>query len=292
MPERSDVLDRVRLGDIGILIVSPEQLRNKSVRKVLAQREIGAWVLDEAHCLSRWGHDFRPDYRYVGRFIKEKAGNQPIPPVLCLTATAKPNVITDILEYFSKKVGINLKLFDGGAYRPNLEFAVVQTTVHEKFAHIFEIVQTDLPAMIPGGAIVYCATRKQTEEVASFLQIKGLTAAHFHAGLPPETKKNLQQQFIKGDLRVIVATNAFGMGIDKPDVRLVIHADIPGSLENYLQETGRAGRDRKSARCILMYTPEDVERQFGMSARSRLTQREIQAIYKALKNIDRRKRYP
>lgn len=290
MPERADALDRVRLGDAGILIVSPEQLRSRALRKVLDQREIGAWVLDEAHCLSKWGHDFRPDYRYVGRFIKERAGKDPIPPVLCLTATAKPDVVVDILGHFKDKLGIELQLFDGGASRSNLEFAVVPTTPAEKFAHIHQILLSDLPPDMPGGAIVYCATKKRTEEVSAFLREKGMASGYFHAGLQPETKKNTQAAFIRGDLRVIAATNAFGMGIDKPDVRLVIHADIPGSLENYLQEAGRAGRDRESARCVLLYTPEDVERQFGMSARSRLTQREIQSILKALRNLDRKKR--
>ncbi|OGA46068.1 MAG: helicase [Betaproteobacteria bacterium RIFCSPLOWO2_12_FULL_62_13] len=290
MPERADALDRVRLGDVGILIVSPEQLRNRFLRKVLAQREIGAWVLDEAHCLSKWGHDFRPDYRYVGRFIKEKAGNGTVPPVLCLTATAKPDVVVDILGYFREKLDIELKLFDGGANRTNLDFAVVPTTPAEKLAHIHQVLVADLPPEAPGGAIVYCATRRQTEEVAGFLREKELAADYFHAGLQPETKKTVQQRFISGESRAIVATNAFGMGIDKPDVRLVIHADIPGSLENYLQEAGRAGRDQAAARCVLLYAPEDVERQFGMSARSRLTHHEIQAILKSLRNLDRRKR--
>ena len=291
MPERADVLDRVRLGDIGILIVSPEQLRNRAFRQVLAQREIGAWVLDEAHCLSKWGHDFRPDYRYVGRFIQENAGAGTIPPILCLTATAKPDVMADIVGYFRDKLGIELTVFDGGTRRANLDFAVVPTSPGEKFAHIHQILLEDLPADESGGAIVYCATRRQAEEVAAFLREKELVAAHFHAGLPPETKKSVQKRFIDGESRVIVATNAFGMGIDKPDVRLVIHADIPGSLENYLQEAGRAGRDQCTARCVLLYTPEDVERQFGMSARSRLTQREIRAILKALRNLDRKKRF-
>ncbi len=290
MPERADILDRIRLGDIGILIIAPEQLRSRSMRRVLAQREIGAWVMDEAHCLSKWGHDFRPDYRYVGRFIKEKAGSGTVPPIMCLTATAKPDVTQDILTYFRDRLGIELSLFDGGATRENLEFAVVPTSPAEKFTHIHQVLLSDLPAGQHGGAIVYCATRRQSEEVARFLIDKGVSAAFFHAGLPPETKKGVQAQFIRGDVRVIVATNAFGMGIDKPDVRLVIHADIPGSLENYLQEAGRAGRDRKMARCVLLYTPEDVERQFGMSARSRLTQREIQSILKALRNLDRKKR--
>ena len=290
MPERADALDRVRLGDAGILIISPEQLRSVSVRRVLDQREIGAWVLDEAHCLSRWGPNFRPDYRYVGRFIRERAGDGHVPPVLCLTATAKPDVMTEIVDYFRNELAVELKVFDGGARRTNLEFVVVPTSSEGKFAHIHQIMEADLPADDRSGAIVYCATRRQTQEVAEFLQAKGVDAGHFHGGLSPETKKNVQQSFINGELRVIVATNAFGMGIDKPDVRLVVHADIPGSLENYLQEAGRAGRDQRVARCVLLYTTDDVERQFGMSARSRLTRREIHGVLRALRNLDRKKR--
>ena len=117
-----------------------------------------------------------------------------------------------------------------------------------------------------------------------------MAADHFHAGLPPETKKNVQDSFIRGDLRAICATNAFGMGIDKPDVRLVIHADILGSLENYLQEAGRAGRDQQDARCVLLYDQDDVERQFGMSARSRLSRKQIHGALRALRQLDRKKR--
>lgn len=131
MPERADVLDRVRLGDIAGLIISPEQLRNRTVRRALAQREIGAWVLDEAHCLSKWGHDFRSDYRYVGRFIRERAAGEPPPPILCLTATAKIDVIADICEHFKTKVGIELTVLDGGTNRTNLEFVVVPTNPAE-----------------------------------------------------------------------------------------------------------------------------------------------------------------
>ena len=290
MPERSRALERVRLGDASILIVSPEGLRSHSLRRALDQREIGGWVVDEAHCLSKWGHDFRPDYRYVGRFIRKKAGEEPVPPVLCLTATAKPDVIEEIKLYFQKELGIELNIFNGGAHRPNLTFEVVPTTEAQKFSDTHQIIENGLPASAPGGAIVYCATRRQSEEVAAFLADKGLAAGYFHAGLPPETKKNVQQSFIGGGLRVIVATNAFGMGIDKPDVRLVVHADMPGSLENYLQEAGRAGRDQKPACCVMLYAKEDVERQFGMSARSRLTQREIHGILRALRRLDRKKR--
>ena len=290
MPERSDALDRVRLGDAAILIISPEQLRNFSVRNALNQREIGGWVLDEAHCLSKWGHDFRPDYRYVGRFIRERAGKDPIPPILCLTATAKLDVIAEISDYFRTEAGVRLNVFNGGSSRANLEFQVIPTSVEEKFAHIHQILDEYFPSDEPGGAIVYCATRRRTENIAEFLKEKGIEAKHFHAGLQPETKKNVQDSFIRGELRAIVATNAFGMGIDKPDVRLVIHADVPGSLENYLQEAGRAGRDQQMARCVLLYTQDDVERQFGMSARSRLTRREIHGVLKALRNLDKRRR--
>ena len=290
MPERSNARERIRLGDASILIISPEQLRTRSVRQVLDQREIGGWVLDEAHCLSRWGHDFRPDYRYVGRFIREKAGDGPVPPVLCLTATAKPDVIEDVVHHFRDWLDIELKVFNGGTERSNLTFEVIPTSGGEKFGPIHDVLMAYLPSDMPGGAIVYCATRRQSEEVAEFLQLKGIAAAHFHAGVPPETKKDVQQRFIGGELRAIVATNAFGMGIDKPDVRLVVHADIPGSLENYLQEAGRAGRDRADARCVLLYTADDAERQFGLSARSRLTRIEIHGILRALRNLDRKKR--
>ena len=290
MPERAAALDQVRLGDAGILIISPEQLRSVSVRRSLEQREIGAWVLDEAHCLSKWGHDFRPDYRYVGRFIRERAGEQQVPSILCLTATAKPDVKDDIENYFQKELGIQLRVFDGGAQRTNLEFFVEKTSGAEKSTRVHQILSTDLPEDETGGAIVYCATRRNTEELADFLQAKEMKASYFHAKLPSEAKKEIQQSFIRGQLRVITATNAFGMGIDKPDVRLVIHADIPDSLENYLQEAGRAGRDQKSAHCVLLYTPDDVDRQFGMSAHSRLTRREIRGILRALRKLDRKKR--
>ncbi len=292
MPERADVLDRVRLGDIGILLIAPEQLRNKSVRKVLSQREIGAWIFDEAHCLSKWGQDFRPDYRYVSRFIRESAEASPEsewPLIQCLTATAKPEVVADIVGHFRERLGVELRVLDGGSERKNLSFHVIETTASGKFDQVARLISEELPAGLSGGAIAYCATRKQTEDLADFLREKGLAAKPYHAKLPPETKKDTQRAFICGELRVIAATNAFGMGIDKPDVRLVVHADIPGSLENYLQEAGRAGRDRAQARCVLLYAADDVERQHGMSAASRLSRQDIQSVLRALRQLQRRK---
>ena len=289
MPERGDALDRVRLGDAGILIISPEQLRNRTLRRALDQREIGGWVLDEAHSLSIWGQDFRPDCRYITRFIRDKAGNDGTPPILCLTATAKPAVIAEVVDHFRERLGIELRVFNGGVARDNLSFEVVPTSGGEKFALIHDMLSAGLPAGRAGGAIVYCATRHRSEEVAEFLRFKDIRAEHFHAGLTPDTKKDVQQRFIAGELQVIAATNAFGMGIDKPDVRLVIHADIPASLESYMQEAGRAGRDRQAARCIMLYARSDVESQFSLSAGSRLNRREIQGILRALRNLGRKK---
>ena len=292
MPERAEALERVRLGDAGILLIAPEQLRSRTMRRALDQREIAAWVLDEAHCLSKWGHDFRPDYRYTGRFIGERAERDgtPAPPVLCLTATAKRQVIRDIREYFRHQLGVDVVVHDGGARRGNLDFEVLPTSMADKFGDIHLVVESHLPEDGKDGAIIYCATRRRTERVAAFLRAKDVRADFFHAGLLPEKKKEVQRRFIEGDLRVIVATNAFGMGIDKPNVRLVVHADIPGSLENYLQEAGRAGRDQGPARCVLLYTADDVERQFGMAARSRLTREEIQGILRALNRLDGKNR--
>ena len=290
MPERRNSLDRIRLGDASILLISPEQLRSKSLKNALEQRQIGAWVLDEAHCLSKWGHDFRPDYRYIGRFIQSQPDRGDPPPILCLTATAKPDVKQEIIDYFRETLNVNLDVVDGGTERANLHFDVVRTTEAQKLAHLHHTLESYLPGDLEGGAIIYCAARRNAEKVAEFLNGKGTKADHFHAGLTPERKKQVQNDFIEGRLRAIAATNAFGMGIDKQDVRLVIHADIPGSLENYLQEAGRAGRDNDAAHCVLLYTNEDTERQYGMTARSRLTQSEINAVLKSLRNLDRRKK--
>lgn len=288
MPERQDALDRVRLGDAALLLISPEQLRSSSVRSVLQQREVGLWVLDEAHCVSKWGHDFRPDYRYVSRFIREFTGDAEVAPVIALTATAKPEVVRDIRDHFQARLGRSLLLLDGGASRTNLSYEVRETQKATKLADILAVIEEKLPAEGRSGAVVYCSTRGETERVAEFLKMQGMTAEHFHAGMTPEQKRDVQERFRVGDLRVIAATNAFGMGIDKPDIRLVVHGDIPGSLENYLQEAGRAGRDREHANCVLLFAPEDVERQFNLSARSRLARHEIGAILKAVRRLDER----
>lgn len=288
-PERGDVLRRVRLGDVAILYVSPEQLRNVSLRKAIAQREIGCWVFDEAHCLSKWGHDFRPDYLYAGRFIREFSDEQQtdIPAIACFTATAKRDVKEEIIAYFKNETGRDLGLFEGGVERDNLRFEVESIPDRAKFERMHELLAERLPDGRGGSAIVFRATRESTEVSAQFLQSKGWRAAHFHAGVAAPEKKRIQDEFLAGDIQVICATNAFGMGIDKEDVRLVIHGDTPGSLENYLQEAGRAGRDGLLAECVLLFAEADCEQQFKMGALSELSRRDIVQILRSLRKAAR-----
>jgi ATP-dependent DNA helicase RecQ len=289
-PERGEVFERIRLGDTAILYISPEQLRSRSVRNVLKQREIGAWVFDEAHCLSKWGHDFRPDYLYAARFIREfhREQNQPVPPVCCFTATAKTSVIEEIETHFQEALEQHLRLYAGGVERENLSFEVIPVSSAEKPERTHLIITEQLESMDePAGVIIYVATRKRTEEIKDFLRHQGLVAEAFHAGLDPKVKRETIDAFVEGEIPVICATNAFGMGIDKENIRLVLHYDIPGSLENYIQEAGRAGRDLKPARCVLLYDPQDVNMQFQMGALSEVKQKEIARILRALRRKKR-----
>lgn len=282
-PERGQVLESVRMGDVAILYVSPEQLRNRSFKEVISQREIGCWVFDEAHCLSKWGHDFRTDYLYAARFIREFSKDQqtPIPAITCFTATAKKAVEEEIVDYFRRELGQELRLFEGGVDRNNLHFEVQTISRAEKMERVYNLLSERL--MSDGSAVIYAATRKQTEAINDYLLKKNLSSAAFHAGLKVPIKKQIQEDFIAGRIQVIVATNAFGMGIDKDNVRLVIHAEIPGSLENYLQEAGRAGRDQHDAECVLLYDEHDIETQFKMGAMSELSLRDIWQILRGLR---------
>jgi ATP-dependent DNA helicase RecQ len=289
MPERAEALEKIQLGDVGILLVSPEQFRNKAFRRAIAQRQVGAWIYDEAHCLSKWGADFRPDYLYVSRFIKQFTGDGQLAAIGCFTATAKPDVLEDIERHFEEQLGITFKRFIGTHERTNLHFEVLPCARSEKRHHTQALLAEEL-GRNEGGAVIFVSSRKGAEELADFLIGHGWACKHFHAGLEPHEKKDIQDAFKAGELKIIVATNAFGMGVDKSDIRLVVHADIPGSLENYLQEAGRAGRDQGQARCVLLYDAQDIENQFGMCEGSKLTLRDIQQILRKLrKESDRRK---
>ena len=282
-PERGEVIKAVQMGDIALLYVSPEQLRNLGFQKAIEHREIGCWVFDEAHCLSKWGHDFRPDYLYVARFIKEFAKKQHavLPPVQCFTATAKQEVKQEIIDYFKANLGQELMAFEGGVERTNLQFEVQTVNSVDKYARINSLLHERLGEQ--GSAIIYCSKRSQTEDIAEFLEQQAWQVEAFHAGKNSAEKKHIQENFISSHTRIITATNAFGMGIDKDDVRLVIHADIPGSLENYLQEAGRAGRDQLQAECILLFDENDIDTQFKLSASSQINQRDIAQILKGLR---------
>ena len=287
-PERGMVMDRVTMGDVGILYISPEQLRNRSVRQILATRQIRCWVFDEAHCLSKWGHDFRPDYLYASRFIREFSQKEKLTPtVACFTATARQEVVEEIISHFKDELNLDLTLFQGGVERSNLHFEIHAVSPHEKLETLHQMLKKRLPRESDGAAIVYCATRERTREISEYLSQKGWHAGFFHGGMTPPAKREIQEGFISGSLPVIAATNAFGMGIDKENVRLVIHYDIPGSMENYIQEAGRAGRDNKDARCILLYDENDIEEQFRMSSATRLTTRDIAQILKGIRRARR-----
>ncbi len=288
-PERGEVLERVRLGDIAILYVAPEQLRNRSFREVIGLRHLGAWVIDEAHCLSKWGHDFRPDYLYVARFIREFAADrhEPSAPVACFTATAKADVKSEILDHFKRELGQELELFEAGVERENLRFEVRAVNRPEKYSAIHEILAERLALDLSGGAIVYTATRLGAERIAQYLKDQGWLCEAFHAGLNAAAKRTIQERFIAGALQVIAATNAFGMGIDKKDIRLVLHADISGSLESYLQEAGRAGRDLRNAECVLLYDENDIETQFRLGSASQLSRKDIAQILRGIRRASR-----
>ena len=288
-PERGAILEQVKMGDIGLLYLAPEQLRNRTVVEALSHREIGCWVFDEAHCLSKWGHDFRPDYLYVSRFIKEQSErNQEFPPAIaCYTATAKLDVIEDIQQHFNSILNRTLTLHAAGVERANLEFEVRFVPKANKWAAAAALLEERLPD--EGSCIVYCSTRQSSEDTAQFLARRGFGAVHFHGGLDPARKKEVLEDFVHDRLKVICATNAFGMGVDKENVRLVLHIEVPGSLENYLQEAGRAGRDGKPASCILLFDEQDIETQFKLGNMSRISQRDIQQV---LRGIRRKERAP
>lgn len=278
--ERAQILDKIALGDIGILFVAPEQFRNTSFINAISQRQINGWVFDEAHCLSKWGHDFRPDYLYAVKFIAEYSKNNgAVAPVSCFTATAKPDVLADITHHFREEIGIEFRQFIGDNERDNLFYDVQEISDDLKKQKINELLHRELDHQ-SGGAVVFVGRRKSAETYSNYLKEQGWACEHFHAGLGNNEKADIQNQFIGGSLRVIVATNAFGMGVDKSDVRLVIHAEITGSLENYLQEAGRAGRDQEDAKCVLLYDGKDVDTQFSISKMSQIELRDLKSVWK------------
>lgn len=283
--ERKDSLDRVMNGTASILYISPEQLRSKTIERLLMSRNVARFVIDEAHCFSAWGQDFRVDYLYIGDFIRElqkkKKLKNPV-PVSCFTATAKQKVITDICDYFKRKLDLDLEIFATNATRTNLHYAVLyKETEDEKYNTLRSLIEAkNCPT------IVYVSRTKRTLALAEKLTQDGFRAKPFNGKMESSEKIANQEAFIKNEVQIIVATSAFGMGVDKKDVKLVIHYDISDSLENYVQEAGRAGRDQSlEAECYVLYSDNDLDKHFILLNQTKLSISEIQQVWKAVKDM-------
>jgi len=243
--ELRKAMRRIRARDADFIFTTPEQLENPAFTEKLKANPIDLFVVDEAHCITQWGHDFRPAYAGLGAALRA-LGN---PTLLALTATATPDVIEDIARQLGRP---RMRVLNAGVYRPNLYFEVLQTTNEaEKKKALLDVVRSG------GAGIVYCATVRAAKAVHGWLAGQGVKAELYHGRLGGRERAEHQEAFMSGAARTMVATNAFGMGIDRPDIRYVVHYQLPGSLEAYYQEAGRAGRDGKEARCTLLYDHTD-----------------------------------
>ncbi len=263
-------LDNCIYGDVKFLYLSPERLKSELVRIRLQQMQINLLAIDEAHCISQWGYDFRPEYLQIAE-IRELF---PKVPVLALTASATPDVVKDIQEKLGfKKENVFKKSFT----RANLAYVVNQTEDKQhKLLHMLN--------RVPGTALIYVRSRRKTQEIATYLSLSGIRADYYHAGLTYELRTKKQDDWIKNRTRVMVCTNAFGMGIDKPDVRLVIHDELPDTLEAYYQEAGRAGRDEKKAYAVLLTATADIDEARERFEQSFPPEKEIKRVFQALCN--------
>ena len=283
--ERSTAIQQVAEGTANILYIAPEMLRSKTIERLLLGRNVVRFVIDEAHCFSAWGHDFRVDYLYIGDFIRElqekKHLENPI-AVSCFTATAKQKVISDICDYFRAKLGLELKVFAANAERKNLRYSVLHAdTADEKYNLLRSLI---LGHNCP--SIVYVSRTRRTRELAQHLAQDGIRALPFNGKMEAVEKVKNQNAFMSGEAQVIVATSAFGMGVDKKDVGLVVHYNISDSLENYVQEAGRAGRDpQMQAECYVLYADSDLDKHFILLNQTKLSISEIQQVWKAVKDL-------
>ena len=282
-------IQRVQDGEASLLYISPEMLRSKTIEKILMARHVVRFVIDGAHCFSSWGQDFRVDYLYIGKFIREYQQNKrckkPI-PVSCFTATAKQKVVQDICDYFKQTLNLDLELFASTASRTNLRYSVIHAENNDdKYLKLRGLVaESDCPT------IVYVSRTKRTQELAAKLTRDGYKALPFNGKMDSEEKIANQDAFMNDQVRIIVATSAFGMGVDKKDVGLVVHYDISDSLENYVQEAGRAGRDPSlNARCYVLYSDNDLDKHFILLNQTKLSISEIQQVWKAVKDLTRQR---
>ncbi|MBK8951299.1 MAG: RecQ family ATP-dependent DNA helicase [Chitinophagaceae bacterium] len=257
------------------LYVSPERLETSLFKEYLPGLDINLIAVDEAHCISQWGYDFRPPYLRIAELRKELTGI----PVLALSASATPDVQEDICEKLKEPHGDKhqFSVFRQSFERPNLSYSVFR--VDSKINKIIEVLKK-----VAGTGIVYCKSRKRTKEISELLQLQNISADFYHAGLPQQERSKKQEEWINNKTRVIVCTNAFGMGIDKPDVRTVVHADVPDCLENYYQEAGRAGRDGKISYAVLLYDESDTFELEEMIAVRFPSLNDIRTIYQSVSN--------
>ena len=270
MPYREIVytLKETAFGQYKFLYCSPERVQSSLFLEYLPAMNISFIAVDEAHCISQWGYDFRPSYLNLAKLRDQKPGL----PVLALTASATPEVREDIMKQLRFRNGI---LFSGSFGRANLAYHIVQTD-----SRIHTLIK--LAKRSTGSGIIYCKSRKRTQEIADLLKQEKISADFYHAGLPQETRNEKQEAWIRGSIRIIVCTNAFGMGIDKPDVRFVLHLDCPDSLEHYYQEAGRAGRDGALSHAVLLADANTAEELKGLPVSRYPSMAVIRKIYQAL----------
>ncbi len=285
--ERAHAISCVEKGSAALLYVSPEQLRSGALRRLLLRRRLARLVVDEAHCFAVWGHDFRVDYLLIADFLRDlrQAQHQSDPiPVSCFTATAKRPVIDEVRSYFQTQLGLDLRLFRASVERSNLTYHVrACADDNEKYVALRDLLHAK---QCP--AIVYVCRTKRAEKLAARLKGDAIDAYAFHGRMDPATKIEHQDAFLRGDIRVMVATSAFGMGVDKKDVGLVVHHDIAPSLEDYLQEAGRAGRDPAlSAECWILYNPRDLNDHFSLLSHSAITGEQINKVWQAVRRRTR-----
>ncbi len=283
--QRKDIvrtLENARQEYFKFLYVSPERLETALFKEYLPALNVNLIAVDEAHCISQWGYDFRPSYLKIAALREEL----PHVPVLAVTASATTKVQREICENlrshaprsFAEETAVrSWQVFRQSFERKNLSYSVFK--VDAKAPKLVDILKK-----VPGSAIVYCKSRKRTTEISSLLQMHGLSANFYHAGLPQNERSKRQQDWIDNKTRIVVCTNAFGMGIDKPDVRVVVHMDAPDCLENYYQEAGRCGRDGKKAYAVLLYQEKDVEELEGLHVARYPTFDIIQSVYEAMVN--------
>ena len=283
--ERAKAIERVQNGSVAILYISPESLRSKTIERLLLSRNVVRFVIDEAHCFSSWGQDFRVDYLYIADFINMLQEKKQLPysiPVSCFTATAKKQVIEDIQAYFKKNLCLQLNTFTTSSARKNLTYKVLSMESEEdKYNAVRRLLdEKNCPS------IIYVSRTKTATEIAMRLYQDGYSAKAYHGKMDKKHKIENQNNFIQGAIQIMVATSAFGMGVDKKDVGLVIHYEISDSLENYMQEAGRAGRDQSLlADCYVLFNEEDLGKHFILLNQTKLNIHEIQQIWRAVKDL-------